>query len=257
MMIISMVLLAGTAWSEASAQGVRDTLVTLCDTVIYSRIDTTAQACDDTLNLSCPVELFVPRLGISTNIPYDITWMPGHGVTSVPSVSVEYYPEDGRWSFGADFECAAWRRPKEHSYIQLYNLTPWARRWFREPRVGERFHGWYALGSLNATRYGIGQGPEKGWEGEGLGASLGIGHKWLLGKRMTLDMGLALGLFYSGYDPYVWGDDATGRYYYDYFGDSDTFVKRNQRFFWAGPTRIYINIGFDLWNRRVGRAQKR
>ena len=52
MMIISMVLLAGAALSEASAQGVRDTLVALCDTVILSRIDTTAQACADTTDKS-------------------------------------------------------------------------------------------------------------------------------------------------------------------------------------------------------------
>ena len=67
--------------------------------------------------------------------------------------------------------------------------------------------------------------PEKGWEGEGVGTSLGIGYKKMLGKsRCYLDMGLALGAFLARQDPYVWGDDASGWYYYDYSGDPATFI---------------------------------
>ena len=83
-----------------------------------------------------------------------------------------------------------------------------------------------------------------------MGASLGIGHKWLLGRRLFLDAGIALGAFYAQYDPYVFGFDATLRYYYDYAGDPAQFHKRNHRFFWAGPTRIYLSIGIDLFNRK-------
>ena len=81
--------------------------------------------------------------------------------------------------------------------------------------------------------------------------------EYAFGRRMFIDFGLALGVFYSGYDPYVWGNDATGWYYYDYAGDPDTFRKRNQRLLWWGPTRIYLNIGFDFSNRhRAGRTGK-
>lgn len=61
---------------------------------------------------------------------------------------------------------------------------------------------------------------------------------------------MALGAFLAQYDPYVYGNDATHRYYYDYTGDPAQFRKRNQRFFWAGPTRVYISLGIDLFNRK-------
>ena len=63
-------------------------------------------------------------------------------------------------------------------------------------------------------------------------------------------MGLDVGYFYSRNDPYVWGDDATGWYYYDYVGDPAQFAPRQKGFQWFGPTRAYISIGLDLFSRR-------
>ncbi|MCR5827381.1 MAG: DUF3575 domain-containing protein [Bacteroidales bacterium] len=189
-----------------------------------------------------------PVLGLSTNIPYDITWVPQYGLTSIPSFSLEYYPATGKYTFGCDVEWPMWRHPSEHRYMQINNLTLWTRRYFK--REDDRFDGLYLLGNVNAARYGIGFNAEKGWEGEGLGASLGAGYKVYLGKHVYLDAGLALGLFYSWYDPYVWGNDATGRYYYDYYGDPDDFIRRNKRLVWAGPTRVYISVGIDIFGKK-------
>lgn len=200
------------------------------------------------------------RVGASTNLLYDATYVPGYGFTSIPSLSLEFYPKAGRWSFGFDVECPMWRDPDAHRYLQINNLTAWTRRYFRDPQKTpefRRFNGWYLLANVNAARYGIGLHASKGWEGEGIGTSFGAGYKWTLGRHFTLDAGLALGVFYSGYDPYVWGNDATGWYYYDYEGDPAAFQKRNQRLLWWGPTRIYLNIGFDFWSRkRTGRADR-
>lgn len=195
------------------------------------------------------------RVGASTNLLYDATFVPGYGFTSIPSVSLEFYPKSGRWTYGFDLESPMWRHRDSHRYLQINNLTAFTRCYFKQREPLNRYRGWYALGSLNAARYGIGLNSDKGWEGEGLGLSLGIGRKCIFGKHMFVDFGLALGVFYSGYDPYVWGNDATGWYYYDYQGDPAAFQKRNQRLLWWGPTRIYLNIGFDFWNRkRTGRA---
>lgn len=191
---------------------------------------------------------FWPRIGISTNIPYDITYIPNYGITSVPSFSLEYYPRHGKYTMGADLEIPMWRHPApEHRYMQIQNLTLWVRRYFKP--VQNRFRGTYLLASANAARYGIGWNA-KGWEGEGLGASLGGGYKFLLGKRLFLDLGGAIGFFYSAYDPFVWGNDATGRYYYDYAGDPTQFSRRRKRLFWAGPTRVFISLGIDLFDRK-------
>ena len=195
-----------------------------------------------------------PVLGLSTNVLYDITYIPHYGLTSAPSFSLEYYPARSRhFTFGADVEWPMWKHWDDHRFFQVNNVTLWARRYF--PTCEERFHGLYLFASANAARYGLGY-DAKGWEGEGLGASVGIGHKWTFGRRLFLDLGIAAGAFYAQYDPYVFGNDATRRYYYDYAGDPEFFVERNHRWFWFGPTRAYISLGIDLFNRNHRRAAK-
>ena len=188
-----------------------------------------------------------PVLGLSTNLLYDLTYIPHYGVTSIPSFSLEYYPARGHWTVGADVEWPMWRHYEDHRFLQVNNITLWTRRYFK-PRDG-RYRGGYLFASANAARYGIGW-DAKGWEGEGIGASLGAGYKLVFGKsRLFLDFGAAVGAFYSAYDPYVYGFDVTQRYYYDYYGDVDLFAARRKRLMWVGPTRVYISLGIDLFNR--------
>lgn len=187
-----------------------------------------------------------PILGISTNIPYDITWIPGYGVTSIPSFSLEYYPRDWKhFTLGADVEWPMWKHWDTHRFMQINNITLWTRRYFRTRACEESARGFYLLANVNAARFGIGFDAARGWQGEGLGASLGAGHRWTWG-RFFIDAGLALGYFYARYDPYVWGNDPTGWYYYDYTGDPEDFVPRRMALHWFGPTRVYISIGFDI-----------
>ena len=191
---------------------------------------------------------FIPAAGLSTNIPYDLTYVPGYGLTSIPSFSFEYYPASrGRWTYGLDVDWPMWKHWNTQRFMQINNLTIWTRRYFRDPEV--RPQGAYALASVNAARYGIGFN-QKGWLGEGLGASMGAGFKWQIGQsRFWFDAGGALGIFFSGYDPYVYGNDALGWYYYDYAGKPEDFTPRNNRWIWFGPTRIYFSVGVDLFNR--------
>lgn len=188
-----------------------------------------------------------PVIGLSTNLLYDLTYVPHYGLTSIPSFSLEFYPVRGHWTVGADVEWPMWQHYENHRFLQVNNITLWTRRYFK-PSEG-RFNGAYILANVNVARYGIGW-EAKGWEGEGIGASLGAGYKVKLGRRMFLDFGLALGAFYSAYDPYVYGFDLSGRYYYDYNGDVDKFVRRSKRLMWLGPTRAYISLGIDLFNRK-------
>ena len=191
---------------------------------------------------------FIPAAGISTNLPYDITYVPGYGVTSIPSLSFEYYPASrGRWTYGFDIEWPMWKHWNSQRFMQINNITVWGRRYFSDPEV--RPQRTYLFGSLNATRFGVGF-KQHGWIGEGLGASVGAGYKWPIGKsRFWFDAGGALGVFWSLYDPYVYGNDALGWYYYDYGGKPEDFKERNNGWLWFGPTRIYFSIGVDLFNR--------
>ncbi len=189
---------------------------------------------------------FSPVIGISTNLLFDATYIPNYGFTSVPSFSLEYYPARGHWTFGADVDWSHWLHYDTHRFNQIHNISLHTRRYFKSGENG--FKGLYLQGALNAAEYGLGWDAH-GWEGELLGANLGAGYKINFG-RFFIDMGLDVGYFYSRNDPYVWGDDATGWYYYDYVGDPAQFAPRQKGFQWFGPTRAYISIGLDLFNRR-------
>lgn len=189
---------------------------------------------------------FSPVIGISTNLLFDATYIPNYGFTSVPSFSLEYYPARGHWTFGADVDWSHWLHYDTHRFNQIHNISLHTRRYFKSGENG--FKGLYLQGALNAAEYGLGW-DSHGWEGELLGANLGAGYKINFG-RFFIDMGLDVGYFYSRNDPYVWGDDATGWYYYDYVGDPAQFAPRQKGFQWFGPTRAYISIGLDLFNRR-------
>ena len=190
----------------------------------------------------------VPLLAVSTNLLYDATYIPHYGFTSIPSVSVEYYPYNGRSTFGADVEWPMWQHWDTHKFMQINNITLWVKRFFKQNV--HLYKGPYLLGSLNAVRYGIGF-DDKGWIGEGLGGSVGVGFKRYFGSsRFFFDTGLALGVFWSRYDPYVWGNEATGWYYYDYLGKPEDFKERSKRLLWFGPTRLYFSIGYDLLMRK-------
>ena len=190
----------------------------------------------------------IPVVAVSTNLIYDLTYIPGYGLTSIPSFSLEYYPAAGRWTFGADVEWPMWQHFDTHRFMQINNLTLWGRRYF-QPK-DESFKGLYLLGSLGANRYGVGWN-DRGWIGEGIHASAGIGWKKYLGRsRFFFDTGLALGIFWSRYDPYIYSNEATGWYYYDYTGKPADFTERSKRLLWFGPTRAYISIGYDIFTRR-------
>ena len=187
-----------------------------------------------------------PILGIGTNLIYDATYIPNYGFTSVPSVNVEYYPAGPtHYSFGGNVEWPMWRHRDTHKYGQIQNVGLWARRYFK-PQEGH-FEGLYMSAGANVYRYGIGW-EAKGWEGEGLGASVGVGYKRMIGRsRWWFDTGIDLGGLVSKYDPYVYGFDATGRYYYDYGGKPEDFQERQHLMLWFGPTRAYFSIGLDIF----------
>ena len=194
-----------------------------------------------------------PVIGLSTNLLYY--------VATVPSIGIEFYPARGHWTFGADLDFSHWMIRASHFYNQIHNITLSTRRYFRSsdsyttarrhksdsPAVSS-FYGLYLTGNVNAVQYGLGWDAH-GWEGEGLGVGIGIGYKWQLDRRMYLDLGATAGFFYSRYDPYVWGNDDTGWYYYDYNGDPRDFVPRRMALRWFGPTRVYISLGVNIFDR--------
>ena len=69
-----------------------------------------------------------------------------------------------------------------------------------------------------------------------------------------MEVSASLGVFYTRYDPYVYGNPNTGiednLYYYDYQGAVSKFKKRNHQLVWFGPTNAGLHITYDIIYRK-------
>ncbi len=204
-------------------------------------------------------------LSVKTNLLFDLAYMPGYGrFCPIPNVAVEYYPLHGHFTFGASVDFPWWQHYNTQKYFQVRNYQLEARYYLRSGSVGEHgygngpaFRGWYLQGYAHAGLYDICFDTDRGWEGEGLGAGLGVGYVMPLGKngRWRLEAGAQFGYFWTKYDPYQWQcpvDGAGGgdKYYYKWTGKAEDFKERQYRFNWIGPTRIGITLTYDLIYRK-------
>lgn len=78
-----------------------------------------------------------------------------------------------------------------------------------------------------------------------------VGYAVNLGKRWRLDLYAAGGVYWTKFDPYVYGNpitgsEADGLYYYNYTGDVRLFRKRNHHRTWVGPTEVGITFTWDV-----------
>lgn len=230
-----------------------------------------------------PANLRIPRrelLSLKTNLLFDLAYMPfGYDdFCPIPNVAIEYYPLHGHFTYGAMFDCPWWKGDiTNHKYFQVRNYTAETRYYFRSGDIdkhgindGAAFKGAYVSAYANAALYCIGWRDKKdtgipgtldghGWMGEGAGGGLGVGYVMPLGKneRWRLELSALFGLFWTKYDPYVYGcpveNVKDGLYYYDYKGDADLFKKREYQLTWVGPTRVGLTLSYDLLYRQRNR----
>ena len=222
----------------------------------------------------------IPRrelLSLKTNLLLDFAYMPfGYkAFCPIPNVAIEYYPLHGHFTYGAMFDCPWWSGGiTDHKYFQARNYTLESRYYFRSGDAEKRpagsgaaFRGWYMSAYANAALYGIGWADKNGqptagtldghgWMGEGLGGGFGLGYVVPLSRNQhwRLELSATFGVFATKYDRYVYGcpveNVKDGLYYYDYTGDADLFKRREYRLTWLGPTRVSINLSYDLMYRK-------
>lgn len=225
----------------------------------------------------------IPRrelLSLKTNLLFDFAYMPfGYNdFCPIPNVAIEYYPLHGHFTYGAMFDCPWWSGSiNDHKYFQVRNYTLETRYYFRSGDVRKRpagkgaaFRGAYISAYAHAFLYAIGWKDNNdfdvpgsldghGWEGEGAGAGMGLGYVMPLSRNQNwrLELSAQFGFFRTKYDPYIYGcpveNVKDGLYYYDYRGDADLFKEREYRFSWFGPTRVSLNLSYDLLYRRNNR----
>ena len=197
-----------------------------------------------------------PVLALKTNLVHDFFFIPGQGVCFSPNLQLEYFPKKGRWSYNLGFSWGNWRRFERHSFFQVRDLQFEVRRYFKmRKHEDRRFEGFFAGAVLEANMYGIGLDAKRGAQGEGIAASLCGGWSKALTRNgdLRLELSIALGAYFSLYDPYVYGNPVTGvedgKYYYNYLGNASSFRKRNHLFTWLGPTNIGIQLSYNIIHR--------
>ena len=200
----------------------------------------------------------LPLIAVKTNLLFDFAVAyPGYGWAPVPNVALEYYPLRGHWTAGVSLDCPWWSKP-DHKYFQIRNYQIEARRYFR-PENGF-YTGWFLSAYAHAGLFSIGLNDHVGGQGEGAGAGLGAGYVLPLSRNghWKIEFTAQAGYSYAWYDRFVYGDPVTGEldglYYYNWMGHADDFVKRLYRRSWIGPTRVGVNVSYDIFKRRKKEA---
>lgn len=192
-------------------------------------------------------------IAVRTNLLHDFFYMPQFGWAFSPNIQFEYYPLNGHLTYNIGMTWGTNRKWESQEFWQVRDFQAEVRRYFKG---GGKFIGPYLGAYVHGDKYGIGLSATKGWEGEGGGVGLSIGHTMALNKKgsLRLEFMAAAGFFLTVFDPYVWGNPITGtidgEYYYNYLGNASSFKERNHRFTWLGPTNLGIQLTYDIIYRK-------
>lgn len=188
-----------------------------------------------------------PMLAVRTNLLYDLA--------IAVNVGVEYYTRNPHWSILAHYTFPWWSNRKNHLFMQVLDgcIEP---RFYLDGKAGHTGHYLSVYGQANL--YDIGFNEELGWQGEGWSFGLGYGRVWQpwKNKKWKLEAFIRVGYYHSVYDPYHAGEPGNDKYYYDWEGPIENFVRRNHRLRWFGPTGLGITLSYDLLNRKVIKERK-
>ncbi len=183
-----------------------------------------------------------PMLAIKTNLLYDLA-------TAV-NVGIEFYTHNPRFSILANYTSPWWSYSKKHLCMQMIDGSLEGRYYFDKER---KHTGHYLSVYGQANLYDFCLDAERGWQGEGYGAGIGYGYVWQpwKNKRWKLEAFMRVGYYHSIYDPYHAGEKGNDKYYYDWDGPIENFIRRNHRLRWFGPTGVGVTLGYDLFTRKV------
>ena len=204
-------------------------------------------------------------LAVKTNLLFYAVYMPGYNRwCPMPNVGVEYYPRRGHFTFGASLDFPWWQNYNAHKYFQVRNYQLETRYYLRaaSAATSPAYSGFYLQAYVHGGLFGICFDADRGWEGEGMGAGVGLGYVMPVAKNghWRLDFGAQFGYFRAKYDPYQFENPVDPNYtdqlyYYKWTLKPDLFKCRQYRFNWFGPTRLGITLSYDLLYRKRQKGQ--
>lgn len=197
-------------------------------------------------------------LSVKTNLLYDAAYIPNQGFKPALNVEAEYYFRNSNWSALAEFDSPWYSDPETHFYFQIQNFQLEGRRYLNlgKNSVQNSHNGLYVSAYAMFNMYDLCFNEDgNGKQGEGAGAGIGLGYVMPISKngKWKLEFSLKAGYYESHYDNYHYGvnEKGQGKYFYDWDGEADDFIRRNWRFRWVGPTSVGVTLSYDILSRKV------
>lgn len=194
---------SGQPAPDSSAATIRDAAAALAAT------DEESRSCDQ-------------RLAIKTNLVYDAVLM--------PSLEIEY-KINGHWSVALEGDVAWWKNDPKHKYYQIATISPEVRYKFNADRP---WHGGYLGLFTGGSWYDVENGG-RGYRGELGMLGVSYNYMWPVGRRLSFEAGIGVGLMYTRYKEYLPID---GHYVY----------QQTSELFFAGPLKLKFALVWRLWD---------
>ena len=188
-----------------------------------------------------------PLLGLKTNLLIDAIPYSSFGISFMPNIQAELYLNWCGLSVEFAYMFPWFKNDIKHKYFQIINGTIGVRKYFKED-----YTGWYVGAYGNSGYYDLCMNADDGWQGEhwGFGVTAGKVFRLKHFKSIKIEPYVRIGYLHTDYDDYHAGRPYNNKYYYDWTGRPQDFIRRSHHRNWFGPTMIGINVTLDLYIKR-------
>ena len=155
-----------------------------------------------------------------------------------PSIEVEHRFAP-HWTGHFEFAIAWWKNKDKHKYYQLTQFSPEVRYWFNSKRW---WKGHYIGAFVGAGHYDLSAGKD-GYKGEYMMGGLSYGYMFPIGRYLSLDAGVGLGLMNTEYEEYL---PIEGHYVY----------QQKSRTSYFGPVKARLSLVWH-WGRKLSEGGRR
>ena len=211
------------------------TAVNQIDSTAVNQIDSTSMRQSD----STKVKQYVPVLAVTTNLLYEsATVLTGFHSTPL-NIGLEI-PIGKHFSAYTNYLATApWRAWNNNAdCAELINIDLGAKWYFTKKAENQILSGWYAYAGAGAGYYDF-ERSGKGYQGEHLFGTLGLGYGLPLGKHWSLDFAIGAGPLFSQY-----------RYYEGRSNNQHLVYQVSGKMNYFGPTDAKVTLRYMFYRKK-------
>ena len=220
---------------STSVNQIDSTAVNQIDSTSVNQIDSTSMRQSD----STKVKQYVPVLAVTTNLLYEsATVLTGFHSTPL-NIGLEI-PIGKHFSAYTNYLATApWRAWNNNAdCAELINIDLGAKWYFTKKAENQILSGWYAYAGAGAGYYDF-ERSGKGYQGEHLFGTLGLGYGLPLGKHWSLDFALGAGPLFSQY-----------RYYEGRSNNQHLVYQVSGKMNYFGPTDAKVTLRYMFYRKK-------